>query len=267
VAGDVAQLHQVLLNLCVNARDAMPGGGTLSIEAELAQIDDSHRLIFPEAKPGRYVLLRISDTGTGIPPDVAEHIFEPFFSTKGSNRATGLGLSTVLGIVKSHGGFIHVESTPGQGATFAVYLPEHRIPAKPESRAPAKPEAVYRGSGETILVVDGEADVLQATGALLKEMNFQVLTAAEGAEALIKASDHRADLRAVIAASKLPHMDGLALVRVLRQMVPEVGIIITGSAMEQREERELIAMGVRARIEKPCTRDSLTTALRTIFGK
>ena len=121
--GDATQLHQVLLNLCVNARDAMPHGGTLTLEAESQEVDAMYASSAPEAKPGQYVVLRVRDTGTGIPPEILDRIFEPFFSTKSPDKGTGMGLSTVMGIVKGHGGFLKVDSEPGQGSTFAAYLP------------------------------------------------------------------------------------------------------------------------------------------------
>ena len=129
VIGDRTQLHQVLLNLCVNARDAMPSGGTLTIAAENRTLDAHCTSLSAEAKPGPYVLLQVHDTGTGIPPDVIEKIFDPFFTTKDFRQGTGLGLSTTLGIVKSHGGFLQVTSEPGQGTRFSIYLPAPPAPA------------------------------------------------------------------------------------------------------------------------------------------
>src|SRR5215813_3970119 len=154
IAGDATQLHQVLMNLCVNARDAMPHGGKLSIRAESAQIDESYARMNMEARVGRYLLIEVTDSGTGIPPELQDRIFEPFFTTKQPGHGTGLGLSTVLGIVRSHGGFINVYSEPGRGTEFRIYLPaaEGAQPRQAVEQVPDLP----RGHGELILVVDDE---------------------------------------------------------------------------------------------------------------
>jgi PAS domain S-box-containing protein len=266
VRGDATQLHQVLLNLCVNARDAMPGGGTLTLEAENTTIDSAHALMVPDAKPGPYVLWRVTDTGTGIPPDILERIFEPFFSTKGPDQGTGLGLSTVIGIVKSHGGFVQIHSTPGQGSTFAVYLPAERSSAaEVSSRGKSKPD--FTGHGETILVVDDEASVRQAARAVLSSLDFKVLTAANGAEALVQVAEKRAELRAVITDLHMPLLDGLAFVRMLKGTLPEAGIIVATGRMEEREANEFRALGVDVLLDKPFTQEALEEALKVIFSK
>ena len=138
VLGDATQLHQVLLNLCVNARDAMPHGGTLTLETQRMTVDSAYASAIPDARPGNYVALRVRDTGTGIPPEILDRIFDPFFTTKGPDKGTGLGLSTVIGIVKGHGGFMQVDSHPGQGSVFTAYLPaegaEHQPGAGTQNR-------------------------------------------------------------------------------------------------------------------------------------
>jgi two-component system, cell cycle sensor histidine kinase and response regulator CckA len=158
ILGDATQLHQVLLNLCVNARDAMPHGGMLTLEAANVDIDDAYASGVCEARPGRYVVLRVHDTGAGMPPEIVERIFEPFFSTKAPDKGTGLGLSTVSGIIKGHGGFIHVYSVPGQGTAFSLYLPASES-ASPEESPANSPGSSFLGNGETILVVDDEIAV------------------------------------------------------------------------------------------------------------
>jgi len=266
ILGDATQLHQVLLNLCVNARDAMPTGGTLSLEAENAEIDATYASAVPDAKPGRYLAWRIKDTGTGIPPKILERIFEPFFSTKGPDKGTGLGLSTVIGIVKSHGGFVQIYSVPGQGSTFSIYLPAEVSSAADTAVLP-KVETTFRGHGETILVVDDEANVRQAARAVLTSLNFKVITADNGVEALVQVAEKRTELRAIITDLHMPNMDGLTFVRVLKSMLPEAGIIVASGRVEEREANEFTALGVVALLEKPFTQEKLEEALKTLFQK
>jgi len=264
VLGDVTQLHQVLLNLCVNARDAMPNGGALTIEAENAEIDAVYAANVPEAKPGHYVVWRVIDTGTGIPPEILGRIFEPFFSTKGPDKGTGLGLSTVFGIVKSHGGFVRVYSQPGHGSTFTIYLPDSGS-SKGDTEMLIKTEGSFRGNGETILVVDDEVPVRQIARSVLAALNFQVVTAANGTEALLQVADKRAELRAVITDMHMPHMDGLNFVRVLKHTLPQVGIIVTSGHLNESETNEFKALGVTVVLNKPFTQEKLVEALRTIL--
>jgi CheY-like chemotaxis protein len=266
IAGDGTQLHQVLLNLCVNARDAMPDGGTLTLNAENTELDSVYASAVPEAKPGHYVVWRVMDTGTGIPADIVDRIFEPFFSTKGPDKGTGLGLSTVVGIVKGHGGFVRVYSAPGQGSTFAVYLPAAGAGTGDTALLP-KGDTTFRGNGETILVVDDEAAVRDVTRGVLTGLNFKVVTVANGTDALIQVAERQAELRAVITDLHMPRMNGLDFVRLLKAKLPNAGIIVASGRLEEREEEEFKAMGVRALLEKPFTQEKLVGALKTVFER
>ncbi len=213
VLGDPTQLHQVLLNLCVNARDAMPHGGTLTISGENLQLDEHYAALFPEAVPGSYVMVRVEDSGSGIAPKVLEQIFDPFFTTKEIGQGTGLGLSTSLAIVKSHGGFIRVKSLMGRGTTFEVYL---HAPAEAVAAAEAeKAVELPRGHGELILVVDDEIGVREITRRTLENFGYRVLLAAEGAKAVAAFAARRAEIAAVITDMTMPVMDGIATIRVL----------------------------------------------------
>lgn len=265
ILGDNTQLHQVLLNLCVNARDAMPNGGRLTLEAENVVVDEAYASSVAEAKPGDYVVWRVTDTGTGIPAEIVERIFEPFFSTKGPDKGTGLGLSTVVGIIKSHGGFIRVYSVPGQGTSFVVYLPADGAGTAPVDSG--KVVDAFRGKGESILVADDEPAVRQAARAVLTALDFKVFTAADGTEALIQVAEKRNELSAVITDLHMPHMDGLAFVRALKRMMPEVGIIVTSGRLEEREVKEFKSLGVSALLEKPYTQEKLVQALKVVFQK
>src|SRR5581483_2695398 len=188
VIGDATQLHQVLLNLCVNARDAMPDGGRLRLRA---------------AK------LEVSDTGPGIPPEILERIFEPFFTTKGVGKGTGLGLSTVHGIVKSHGGFITVKTGRGEGTTFQVYFPASSEPDTAEVEPAAT--TLPNGKGELVLVVDDEAKVRDVAGIALQSSGYQVLLASDGAEALAMFATSLGKVAVVLTDLNMPFMDGVAL--------------------------------------------------------
>jgi PAS domain S-box-containing protein len=266
ILGDAIQLHQVLLNLCVNARDAMPSGGTLTLKAEQMELGAASHGAVAEAKPGHYIVWHVSDTGTGIPPEILERIFEPFFSTKGPDKGTGLGLSTVIGIVKSHEGFVRVNSKPGHGSTFSIYLPFAGDDTGDTCPLPLVEEE-FRGHGETILVVDDEAGVRQAARTVLTAMNFQVITAADGAEALIHAAEKRAELRAVLSDLHMPHMDGIAFVREFKRISPEAGIVIMSGRLEKGEANEFRKMGVGRLLDKPFTQETMVEALKAVLKK
>ncbi|MFM9079014.1 MAG: ATP-binding protein, partial [Opitutaceae bacterium] len=224
VLGDATQLHQVLLNLCVNARDAMPDGGTLSIEARNATVDETFASGTEGARAGNFVRWTVRDTGTGMPPEVIRRIFDPFFTTKEQGKGTGLGLSTVLGIVRSHLGFLRVESTPGLGSAFEIYLPA--ATTAPAAAAGEESAGTFRGNGETILVVDDEDTVREISRTVLTGLNFNVLLAGDGTEALIQVADHAAEIRLVITDYDMPHMNGQMLVPALRRMIPDARIVL-----------------------------------------
>lgn len=256
----------MLLNLCVNARDAMPGGGTLTLSSENLTIDETFVSTAPEAKIGRYVLLRITDTGHGIPADIIEHIFEPFFTTKDADNGTGLGLSTLLGIVKSHGGFVRVYSVPGRGTTFNVYLPSVPQTSGATSSISAAP-CGFRGNGELILVVDDDIPILRTARSVLTALNFKVITASEGTDALIQVASKRSELSAVITDLHMPYMDGLQFLKAVQHMLPDAGIIVASGQMDEKERSEFRYLGVSGLLDKPFTQEALVKALKIALGK
>ena len=266
ILGDATQLHQVLLNLCVNARDAMPNGGTLTLAAENIEVDATYASTAPEAKLGHYVVWRVTDTGTGIPPEILERIFEPFFSTKGPDKGTGLGLSTLIGIVKSHGGFVRVDSVPGQGSTFAIYLPADKS-GTADAGVSIRNKVDFRGNGETVLVVDDEPAVREVARSVLTALNFRVLTAADGTEALIQVAGNQTELRLVITDLHMPNMDGLAFVKVFKHLVPGAGIIVTSGRLDEGAANEFRTLGVTTLLDKPFTQHTLVEALKKVLGK
>jgi len=261
VLGDPTQLHQVLMNLCVNARDAMPGGGSLRLAAENRDLGPAEVAPHAPAKPGPFVALSVTDSGQGIPADIVGRIFDPFFTTKPPSKGTGLGLSTVLGIVRSHHGFITVASVPGTGTAFTVHLPA----AAREEGGPgaAEPDAPPRGRGELILVVDDEAPIRAATRLTLEKFGYRVLTAADGAEALATFLRNRATVQLVLTDVMMPVMGGLGLIRALRAADPRVKVVATSGLNDQASYAELKAAGVDDILAKPCGPRELLAALHT----
>jgi two-component system, cell cycle sensor histidine kinase and response regulator CckA len=258
IEGDPTQLHQVLLNLCVNARDAMPEGGHLSLIAENFAVDGHNASITPGLKPGPHVLINVVDTGKGIPLHILDKIFDPFFTTKEPGQGTGLGLSTVLGIVKNHGGVVNVCSG-ANGTTFRVLLP-----AAPGSRLPSEMEAeveVPTGRGETVLIVDDEAAICEVAKAVLSKSGYNVLTADAGPSAVAIFAQHSKKIAIVLTDAEMPIMSGLMLARTLRKMNNETKIILSTAREGDYGKAELSNAGVQARLNKPYTR---ATLLRTV---
>ncbi len=259
VEANSTQLHQVLLNLCVNARDAMPAGGRLMIEARNCQLAPEGRELVGELKPGPHVLITVADTGCGMAPEVLERIFEPFFTTKEPGKGTGLGLSTVLGIVRSHGGHVGVASEPGRGSRFKVYLP-----ARPagDSAAVAAAAAPASGRGELVLVVDDEGTIREMARHVLEKGGYRVLVARNGEEALSLALQHAGALRVVLTDMMMPIMDGLALTRALHSI--DLGIVVIAtSGMDQETKRpDLAALGVYDFLPKPCAATEMLATVR-----
>ena len=264
IQGDATQLHQVLLNLCVNARDAMPMGGTLTLEAENAVIDSTFVSTMHDSKAGQYVVCRVIDSGTGMDHAVLDRIFEPYFTTKALNLGTGLGLSTSLGIIQSHGGFVQVYSVTEQGSTFSVYLPVHEIIQV--ASAPVVEESDFQGNGELILIVEDEAEIRSVLCEVLSELNFRSVSANDGADALAQVADHKKELRLVITDVHMPNMEGSAFVKVLRRMMADVPIIVMSGHLEERAINEFNNLGVMAFLNKPFSQDDLVKILRRVFS-
>jgi PAS domain S-box-containing protein len=266
ILGDPTQVHQILLNLCVNARDAMPNGGSLSVSVENCVLDEHYAAMNLEAKAGRYVQISVADTGTGIPPTLLEKIFEPFFTTKPINKGTGLGLSTVMAIVKSHGGLINVYSEPNKGTTFKVYLPalEMSSEARKEQLAQA---SLPRGNGETILLVDDEASIITITTQTLLAFGYHVLAAADGAEAVAIYAERKNDIAVVLTDMAMPIMDGAATIRALTKMNPRLKIISASGLHANADMTKASGVGIKHFLTKPYTAATLLKAMRTILDE
>lgn len=264
ISGDATQLHQVLMNLCVNARDAMPEGGILEISAKNLWIDEYYARMNLEAKVGPYVVITVSDTGMGMSRDIIDKIFEPFFTTKELGKGTGLGLSTVIGIIKSHSGFVNVYSEEGKGTQFKVYLPVTQT----EEAEFATPEhhELLAGHGELILVVDDEDSIREVTKNLLEAHEYRVLVASDGIEAIALYTQHKEDIRVVLIDMMMPSMDGPTTVRILQKINPQVKIIGVSGLVSNHKMIELIGNSVKAFLPKPYRSNELLENLQLVLS-
>ncbi|MGF1480493.1 MAG: ATP-binding protein, partial [Cyanophyceae cyanobacterium] len=251
VEGDATQLHQVLMNFAVNARDAMPQGGILRITAENFTIDANDARFHREAQEGTYVLIAVTDTGVGISADNLEHIFEPFFTTKEVGYGTGLGLSTAIGIVRSHGGFVEVSSEVDRGTQFNVFLPA----STSAESIPATPPELPQGKGELILVVDDEAPIQEMTRAALETYGYRVLTASDGVEAIALFAQHQEQIQVVLLDLNMPVLGGYTTVSILQKIKPAVKIIIMSGLPTSREGGS--ALRTATTLAKPYTTEEL----------
>lgn len=262
--GDATQIQQVLMNLCVNARDAMPQGGVLTIGLDKKDLDATGVAIHPKAKPGGYVVISVTDTGTGIPPELVDKIFDPFFTTKPLGQGTGLGLPTVLGIAENHGGFVHLETKVGAGTTFYVYIPIAPGEVAGEDFKGLPEQA--RGKGELILVVDDEPSVRKLASAIMSRNGYRTVTASDGREGLKLFEQHRKDIRLVVSDLMMPQLDGPGMLRELREIEPGLkSIIITGLGEENRIA-DARAAGADLILNKPFTADQLLTGVKQLIG-
>ena len=264
VLGDPTQLHQVLLNLCVNARDAMPEGGTLTLKIETHTLERAREEGSRTLAAGDYVAFVVRDSGEGMSEAVRERIFEPFYTTKGPDQGTGLGLSSALGIVKKHGGWIELESTPGAGSTFRVLLPQVETEAAPQ--ADALEPAALDGRGRCVLLVDDEPAVLKVGQRSLERLGFRVLSAASGEEACSLLDRHAPDVELVISDLRMPGMNGLELLRRAQEQCPRAAQILTTGYLDERSSRELGELDQLRKLEKPYTSEQLAEQLKELFG-
>jgi CheY-like chemotaxis protein len=262
VEADVGQIEQVLLNLCVNAADAMPGGGDMFVKARNAtHLDMKGKLYAPT--PADYVCLVVTDRGTGMDKDTVERIFDPFFTTKERGRGTGLGLASAYGIVKGHGGYVDVDSTLGEGTTFEIYLPA----SKREIQEPAKVVAGITSGSETVLLVDDEEDIRQVGQELLEALGYNVLLARNGEEAVqIYARDgHNIDL--VLLDMVMPNMGGGRAYDRMKEIDPEVRVLLSSGYSIDGEATEILERGCDGFIQKPFDMRLLSGKMREILGQ
>ena len=265
VSANPTKIHQVLLNLCVNARDAMPDGGTLSLLGTNCRLDAAQAAAIPGGRPGLFVVIEVRDNGTGIPPEVFARIWEPFFTTKGEGKGTGLGLSTVRGIVENHRGFIALQTKAGAGTTFQVYLPA----AEADDQAPASAHPfLSRGNGELLLLVDDETanrDVAQAT---LARHGYRVLVAASGAEAVSMFIPRAGEIRLVITDVHMPTIDGAALSHILQRFKPGLAILaMSGLSSASGSEAEAPGQFASDFLAKPFKPEALLSKVHALLQR
>jgi CheY-like chemotaxis protein len=255
---DPTQIHQVLMNLFVNARDALPAGGVITATADNVVINDTNLAQHLQAQVGSYVMITVADSGIGITSEVLDRIFEPFFTTK--EVGTGLGLSTVLGIVKAHGGFINVESELNRGSCFQIYLPAL---ANSEAEQHAERAAVADGRGRLVLVVDDELAVRQITKESLEAYNYRVLLASDGVEAIATYVQEYAQIAVVLLDMMMPHLDTPATMRALQRINPAVKMIVmSGLATNQAA---IAGQGAQDFLTKPFTTADLLQVLEQVI--
>jgi len=259
IYADATQIHQVLMNLCVNARDAIHASGKITLTAENVTVDKNDMGVPKTAIPDTYVRLTISDTGEGIPHENLDRIFEPFFTTKEIGKGTGLGLSTTLGIVKSHGGFVTVYSEPGHGTSSKAYLP---AVASSTTASKGVPLATDRGRQELILIVDDEAAIRHALQLALEANSYCVLVAANGKEAITVFLANRQSVRLVLTDIMMPGMNGAALIMALRALEPLLHVVAISGLHDQDRREELADLGVASTLAKPCSSDAILEAVQ-----
>ncbi|MBW4688022.1 MAG: PAS domain S-box protein [Komarekiella atlantica HA4396-MV6] len=262
ISGDITQLHQVLMNLVVNARDAMPDGGNITISAQNKFIDNAYAKMNLEATVGPYIVITVADTGIGMPPEILDRIFEPFFTTKDVSTGTGLGLSTTLGIVKNHGGFVKV-SSPGieQGSQFRLFLPAVQATQTLSTDNLDMPQ----GQGELILVVDDEAQIREIATIILENHNYKSLTASNGIEAIALYAQHKHKINTVLMDMMMPEMDGITAIRTLQKMNPQVQIIACSGLHSTEFFTQATDPDVQVFLSKPYTTRELLTSLHQIL--
>jgi CheY-like chemotaxis protein len=259
IEGDESQLYQVIMNCAVNAQHAMPNGGRLEIETSSEEILEVIEMPHFTIEPGRYVTLKVYDTGIGMGKDTLSRIFEPYFTTRGDQGGSGLGMSVVFGIVKSHRGYIDVRSQPGRGTVVAISLP---VTEKKKTDTVERIDAVEGGT-ETILVIDDEQHILKMAQALLEGSGYIVRIASSGIEGLEKVRDVRPDL--IILDLKMPEMDGNQVLQELMAIDRDLKVLISTGFIETGKKDELIKIGAKGLIEKPFTADDMKREIRKIL--
>jgi signal transduction histidine kinase len=264
VTGDSSRLQSALLNLAVNARDAMPDGGTLTFTTTLVALDDlACRRQAMSIKPGTYAQIRVADTGVGMDPEMSQRIFEPFFTTKEVGRGTGLGLAAVYGTVKSHSGSIEVRSVPGQGSTFTILLPVLRPPV---AAHPTPPEGTWLEGRGTLLLVDDQPEVRRVTVNILERLGYVVLAADDGEAALEVFRREQERIRLVLLDVRMPRMDGAETLRRLRKVAPSLPVVIVSGFGADKDLETIRGIGVQGVVEKPFTVAELSEVVARALG-
>jgi two-component system cell cycle sensor histidine kinase/response regulator CckA len=261
IEGNATEIHQVLMNLCVNARDAMPDGGILRISAGNITVDekDAHSNI--DAKVGPYVGITVSDTGSGIPQKIMDKIFDPFFTTKEMGKGTGLGLATALAIVRGHNGFINVYSEVGKGSTFKIYLP---ATASTEIEITEEQIQQFTGNGETILIAEDEKSIREMTASILETYGYKVVTANNGMDTIARYMQNMSKVKVALIDMMMPVMSGQAAIRTLRKINPKLKIIAVSGLVGKNRYEETSGI-VQAFLNKPYTSETIAKTIREVL--
>jgi two-component system, cell cycle sensor histidine kinase and response regulator CckA len=262
VEADRGQIEKVLMTLFMNAWQAMPGGGDLTIETGNAEVGEDHSLPY-QVSPGRYVRVAVSDTGMGMDEQTQQRVFDPFFTTKAMGRGTGLGLATVYGIVKGHGGFIQVESTPGQGTTFTFFLPATSRQQQADREIPAVRGAI--GGKKTILVVDDEPANMEVTKEILEILGYNVRTACNGSEAVAIYQERREEIELIILDMIMPEMGGGETFDRLKQIDPDVRVLLSSGYSLEGQAKDILNRGCLGFIQKPYKIEELDKKIQDIL--
>ena len=261
---DHGQLDQILINLVINARDAMPAGGTITIESGNAELDAAYALAHPDVVPGPYVYLAVIDTGEGMDPETREHIFEPFFTTKAHGQGTGLGLATTYGIVRQSAGHIKVESEPGKGASFTLYFP--RVDAPAEIAKPRGTGNAETGSG-SVMVVEDESSVRELTSAVLRRAGYRVTAVSDGADAMARLDDQPASIDVLVTDVVMPGMSGIDLAELVIERFPAAGIVLLSGYNAETLDLDRVVRRGAIFLPKPVASSDLLDAVRRSPGR
>lgn len=267
IKGDSGMLEQVIMNLCVNARDAMPKGGRLTVSLGPVTVDEDYAQGHPEARIGHFVCLRVEDTGTGMDTATVSRIFEPFFTTKDVGKGTGLGLATVYGIVKQHGGWIEVSSAPGKGSRFTVFLPAIQEKAS-AGKLDSDPAAFVRGGDETILIVEDEPVLREMANMILKECGYSILEAGSGKEALELWRQRASEINLLVTDIVMPEgVSGVELAESIRESQPDLKVVFTSGYTMDDVNTEYLERTHAHFLQKPYTRTTLARAVRIALDR
>ena len=267
IRGDIGQLEQVIMNLAVNAQDAMPTGGALSLATASADIDEAYASRKRGVTPGRYVQITISDTGSGMDARTLENLFEPFFTTKEAGKGTGLGLSTAYGIVKQHGGNIWAYSEPGLGSSIKIYLPAAEDSKQAEAAASEKTPAPDQGGSETILIAEDDLQVRNLALTVLKRKGYTVLSASNGAEALEKLKAHKGPVHLLLTDVIMPDSNGKELYKQIADIRPDIRVLYMSGYTDDALARHGIVDSRVNFIEKPFSVKFLAAKVRTVLDQ